>query len=73
MEVKLSVLRAGRPLPQKDSWYSFLLEAESASGHSAAGMIRSIEKSSDLIGTRTRDLSTYSIVPQPTTLPRAPK
>jgi hypothetical protein len=32
------------------------------------GRIRSIEKSSDLIGNRTRDLQTCSIVPQPTTL-----
>jgi hypothetical protein len=37
-----------------------------------AGSIRSIEKSSVLIGTRTRDLPACSIVPQPTTLPRAP-
>jgi hypothetical protein len=32
----------------------------------------SIEKSNDLIGNRTRDHSACSIVPQPTTLPRAP-
>jgi hypothetical protein len=36
-------------------------------------MIRSIEKSNELIGNRTRDLPACSIVPQPTTLPRAPK
>jgi hypothetical protein len=36
----LSGLRAGRPLPQEDSWYSFLLEAESPQGHSVAGRIR---------------------------------
>jgi hypothetical protein len=36
-----------------------------------AGRIRSIEKSSDLIGTRTRDLPACSIVPQPTMLPCA--
>jgi hypothetical protein len=41
-------------------------------GHSAAGRIRSIENSNDLIESRTRDLPTCSIVPQPTTLPRAP-
>jgi hypothetical protein len=41
-------------------------------GHSAVGRIRSIDKSSDLIGNRTRDLPACSIVPQPTTLPRAP-
>jgi hypothetical protein len=30
--------------PQEDSWYTFLLEAESTPGHSAAGRIRLIEK-----------------------------
>jgi hypothetical protein len=35
-------------------------------------MITSIEKCSDLIGNRTHDLPACSIVPQPTTLPRAP-
>jgi hypothetical protein len=32
-----------------------------------AGKIRSIEKSSDLIGNRTRNLPACSIAPQPTT------
>jgi hypothetical protein len=41
---------------QEDSWYSFLLAAESTQGHSAVGRIRSIEKSNDLIGNRTHDL-----------------
>jgi hypothetical protein len=41
-------------------------------GHSAAGRIRSIEKSNDLIGNRTHGLLALSIVTQPTTLPRAP-
>ena len=39
--VGLSALRTGRiypPHPRKYSWYSFLLEAESTEGHSAAGM-----------------------------------
>jgi hypothetical protein len=74
MAVRLLALRAGRPTAlytQEDSWYLFLLEAESPQGHSAAGRMRSIEKSSDLIGNRTRDLLACSIVPQPTTLPRA--
>jgi hypothetical protein len=31
-----------------------------------------LKKSNDLIGNRTRDLPTCSIVPQPTTLPHAP-
>jgi hypothetical protein len=35
-------------------------------------MIWSIEKSNDLIGTRTRDLPVCSILPQPTKLLRAP-
>jgi hypothetical protein len=35
--------------------------------------MRSIEKKIHLIGTRTRDLPACSIVPQPTTLPRAPR
>jgi hypothetical protein len=39
-------------------------------GHSAAGWIRSTEKSNDLIGNRTRDLPACSIVPQPTTVLR---
>jgi hypothetical protein len=36
-----------------------------------AGRFRYIEKINDLIGNRTRDLRACSIVPQPTTLPRA--
>jgi hypothetical protein len=58
--------------PQEDSWYSFLLEAESTPGHSAAGRIRWIEKFNYLIGNRTRDHPACGIVPQPTTLARAP-
>jgi hypothetical protein len=30
--VRLSALRTGRLYPRKDSWYSFLLEAESIAG-----------------------------------------
>jgi hypothetical protein len=42
---KVVSLRRRPPFtPQEDSWYSFLLEAESTPGHSAAGRIRSIEK-----------------------------
>jgi hypothetical protein len=39
--------------------------------HSAAGKIRSIEKSSDLIVNRIHDLLVCSMVPEPTALPRA--
>jgi hypothetical protein len=41
-------------------------------GHRADGRIMSIEKSNDHIGNRTRNLPAYIIVPQQTTLPRAP-
>jgi hypothetical protein len=42
MAARLSALRAGRTLPSgffivKDSWYSFLLEAESTLGHKTIG------------------------------------
>jgi hypothetical protein len=72
--VRLPALRAGRPpfTSQEGSWFSFLLEADSTQGHSAAGRIRSIEKSNNLIGIRTLDFPACSILPQPTALPRAP-
>jgi hypothetical protein len=41
-------------------------------GHSTAGRTWSIEKSNDLIGNQTRDILACSVVPRPTTLPRAP-
>jgi hypothetical protein len=50
-------------LYSEESWYTFLLEAESPQGHRAAGRIRWIEKSNDLIRNRTRGLPTCSIVP----------
>jgi hypothetical protein len=40
--------------PHEDSWYSFLLEAESNQGHSAAGRVKSIEKFNGRIENRTR-------------------
>jgi hypothetical protein len=46
--------------PQEDSWYSFLLEAESPQGHSAAGNIRKIEKM-HFMWTRSRDIPVCSI------------
>jgi hypothetical protein len=49
--------------PKEDSWYSFLLEAESI--HSEAGRISSIEKSYDLTGIRTWHLPACSVVLQP--------
>jgi hypothetical protein len=73
MAVRLSALRAGRPLPPRKIPGTHLYEWLSRpQGHSAAGIIMPIEKSSDLIGNRTRHLPACSIVPQPPTLPRAP-
>jgi hypothetical protein len=46
--------------PRKYSWYSFLLEANSTPGHSAAGKITSIKNSNDTIGNWTRDLPACS-------------
>jgi hypothetical protein len=42
-------------------------------GPSAAGRVKSIEITNELLGIRTRDLPACSTVPQPTTLPRAPQ
>jgi hypothetical protein len=41
-------------------------------GHGAAGKIRSMKKSIDTIGNRTREFPACSAVPQPTVPPRAP-
>jgi hypothetical protein len=60
------------PLPRKSPGTHFYYILSRPQGHSAVGRIMSIEKSNDLIGNRTRDLPACSIVPQPTTLPRAP-
>jgi hypothetical protein len=73
MAVRLSALRAGRPLhPKKIPGTHFCYRLSRSHGHSAAGRIRSTEKSNDLIGNRTCNLTTSSIVPQPTTLLGAP-
>jgi hypothetical protein len=77
MPVRLLALRAGHhlppPPPQEDTWYLFLLEAESTPRAvvrlEGLGQLKKIH----LIGTRTRDLPASSIVPQPITLPRAPR
>jgi hypothetical protein len=58
--------------PRKIHDTHFCLRLSRPQGHSAAGSIRSIEKI-HLIGTRTRDLMACNIVPQPTTLPLAPR
>jgi hypothetical protein len=58
--------------PRKIPGTHFCYRLRRPQGHSAAGRIRSTEKSNNLIAIRTRDLPACSIVPQPTTLPRAP-
>jgi hypothetical protein len=59
--------------PRKFSGTHFCWRLSRPQSHSVAGRIRSTEKSNDLIGNRTRDLPACSIVPQPVTLPCAPK
>jgi hypothetical protein len=63
MAVRLSASSAGRPSPPER-----FLRLSRPQDHSAAGRIRSIEKSNDLMGNRTRGLPACSIVPHPTTL-----
>jgi hypothetical protein len=74
MAVRLSVLSACRSSPRRKIPGTLCYYRLSRpQGHSAAGEFRSTENSNDLIGNRTRDLPAFSIVPQPTTLPRAPQ
>jgi hypothetical protein len=58
------------PPSPEDSWYSFLSRPQC---HRAAGRIRRIEKSSDLIRNWTRDIPACSIVPQPTYATACPR
>jgi hypothetical protein len=70
--VRLSALRAGRPLSPGRFLVLICPRLSRPQGHSAAGRTRSIEKS-NYIGNQTRDLPACSTVPQPTTLPHAPR
>jgi hypothetical protein len=72
MAVRFSTLRSGRPLPP--GRFLVLISVRGwvdPQVHNAAGRIRSIEKSNDLIRNRTRDLPACSRVPRPTALQRA--
>jgi hypothetical protein len=72
MAVRLPTLRAGCPLPPgRFLELIYVKRLHRPQGHSAAGRIRSIEKSSGM-GSRTHDLPSCSIVPQPTMLLHAP-
>jgi hypothetical protein len=57
---------------RKNSDTHFCYRISRPQGQSAAGRSRSFEKSNNLIGNQTCNLPACSIVPQPTTLPRAP-
>jgi hypothetical protein len=74
MTARLSALRDGQPpfTTRKIPGTHFCLRLSRPQSHSAVGRIRSIEKYNDFIGIRTRDHPVCSIVPQSTTLPRAP-
>jgi hypothetical protein len=70
----MSASLAGRPLPtRKIPGTHFCQRLSRTQSHSAAGRIRSNEKSNELIGNRTRDLPACSTVLQPTTLYRVLK
>jgi hypothetical protein len=72
MTVRLSAPRAGHLLlPGRFLVLISVRAWVDPQGHIAAWRIRSIEESNDFIGNRTRDLPACSIMPQPTTLPRA--
>jgi hypothetical protein len=58
--VRLSALRAGRPL-SPERFLVLISVRESPQGHSAAGRIRSVEKSNYFTGNRTRDLPASSM------------
>jgi hypothetical protein len=73
MAVRLSVLCAGRPLPR--GRFLVLISVRGRVDHRAIvrlGGLGRLKKSSALIGNPPRDLPACSIVPEPTTLPRAP-
>jgi hypothetical protein len=70
--VRLSALNTGCLYSHtKDSWYSFLLQADSIPGPSTARKSMSMKNSNDTIRNRTRNLPACSTVPQPTAIPRA--
>jgi hypothetical protein len=57
----VSITRWPRFTPKKDSWYSFLLEAEKTPGPSAAGKIRLTEKK---ITSSGFEPTTFRLTPQ---------
>jgi hypothetical protein len=67
MVVRLSTLRAGRPLPLRKAPGTHFCQRLSRPQRYSAAEGLSTENSNNFIGNRTRDLSTCSTVPQPTT------
>jgi hypothetical protein len=61
---EVSLTRRPHFTPRKIPGTHFCWRLSRHQGHNAAGRIRSIKKSDDLIGNRTRDLPACSIVPQ---------
>jgi hypothetical protein len=73
MTVRLSALRAGRPLPPRR--FLVLISVRGCVDPRATVLLEGLDRMknpNDFIGNRTRDAPTCSIVPQPTTLLRAP-
>jgi hypothetical protein len=74
MAVRLSALRAGRALPPRNlpgthfCWRLSRVDPSAIVRLEGLGQLKKIH----LIETRTRDLPACTVVPQPTTLPRAP-
>jgi hypothetical protein len=68
----VSLMRRPPFNPNEDSWHSFSQSLSRRQGHSAAGRVKLIEKSNDLIRNRTLNLPAWGIVPKATKLLRAP-
>jgi hypothetical protein len=60
----VSIMSRALFIPRKIPGSHFCYRLSRPQGHSAAGRIRSIEKSNNTIGNRTHDLPACSIVPQ---------
>jgi hypothetical protein len=68
--VRLSALRAGRPLPT--GRFPVITCVRDRVDPRAEVVLEGLEKSNVLNGNRIRDLPASSIVPKPTKLPQAP-